>query len=262
MRAFVLAAGFGTRLRPLTDLLPKPMVAVGGMPLVERAIRQLVAAGIVEIGVNLFHRPELIRAHLGDGARFGARLTFFDERTPLPGERGARTKPLGTGGGLKNAEAFLREGGDSFMLVNGDAWHAFNLRELAARHPADAVATMAVYRDRRRPELHLIECGEDGRVEAISARPPMSIDELPLEGGGFRGIYTGLAVYTSRLLDRLPPHRVSGLVTHGISPALREGERIDWAELPGLWVDCGTIDEVLRADVYARSLATVSGYAV
>lgn len=258
MRGFVLAAGFGTRLRPLTDLLPKPMVVVGAMPLVERAIVQLAAAGITEIGLNLFHKPEVIRHHLGDGSRLGVELTYFDERDMLPGEAPGRRTPLGTGGGLKNAEAFLRGGGDDFVLVNGDAWHGFDLHELIASHGADRLATLAVHRDRRRPELHLIECGDDQAIKGISARPPMSVEELPLHDGGFRAIYTGVAVYSGRLLDRLPAGKVSGLVTHAIAPALREGERLCWSEPEGLWVDCGTIDEVLRADVYARSMAVLA----
>ena len=258
MRGFVLAAGFGTRLRPLTDLLPKPMVVVGGMTLVERAVRQLAAAGVTEVGINLFHKPEIIQRHLGDGSRLGVNLTWFDEREPLPGEAPGRRSPLGTGGGLKRAEAFLRDGGDAFVLVNGDAWHGFDLGDLIASHSPDRVATMAVHRDRRRPELHLIECGDRQAIVGISARPPMSVEELPLHDGGFRAIYTGVAVYAGRLLDRLPARRVSGLVTHAIAPALRDTERLCWAEPAGLWVDCGTIDEVVRADVYARSLAVLA----
>ncbi len=258
MRGFVLAAGFGTRLRPLTDLLPKPMVVVGQMPLVERAVRQLAAAGITEIGVNVFHKPEAIRRHLGDGSQLGVELTWFDERELLPGEAPGRRTPLGTGGGLKNAETFLRGGGDAFVLVNGDAWHGFDLQGLIDAHGRDHTATLAVHRDRRRPELHLIECGDDQAIAGISARPPMSVEELPLHNGGFRAIYTGVAVYSSRLLERLPAGKVSGLVTHAIAPALREGERLCWCEPEGLWVDCGTIEEVLRADVYARSLAVLA----
>ena len=257
MRGFVLAAGFGTRLRPLTDLLPKPMVVVGEVPLVERAVRQLAAAGVTEIGINLFHKPEVIQRHLGDGSRLGVQLTWFDERELLPGEPPGRRSPLGTGGGLKNAEAFLKGGGDAFVLVNGDAWHGFSIEDLIANHSADRQATLAVHRDRRRPELHLIECGDNQAIAGISARPPMSVEELPLHDGGFRAIYTGVAVYSSQLLERLPAGKVSGLVTHAIAPALRRGERLCWAEPEGLWVDCGTIDEVLRADVYARSMALI-----
>ncbi len=261
MRAFVLAAGLGTRLRPLTRLLPKPMVAAGDMPLLERAVRQLAAAGVTDIGVNLFYKPETIVAHFGDGSRFGVHITWFDERLPLPGDSGARTEPLGTGGGLKAAEAFLRGGGDeAFLLVNGDAWHTFDLRAVMAAHraaPQDppAIATMVVHRDRRRPELHLLQCRPDGHMAGFIHRPPMNLDELEAhDQPGFLGIYSGVAVYDVRVLDHLPANRVSGLVVHGLRPAVDEGAQIRWHEAEGLWLDCGTLAELQRADAYARSL--------
>lgn len=254
MRAFVLAAGLGTRLRPLTRLVPKPMVAVGDMPLVERAIRQLAAAGVDEIGVNVYHQPEPILAHLGDGSRFGVRIRIFDEREALPGEAAGRREPLGTGGGLKAAESWLREGGDRFLLVNGDAWHSFDLAAVMAAHEPGSLATMVVHVDRRRPELHTLDCRPEGRVRRFLARVPMSVDELEAAEPGFLGIYTGVAVYDVRLLERLPAHRVSGLVLHGLGPALAEGDTIRWLRPEGLWVDCGTIDELQRADIFARSL--------
>ncbi len=259
MRAFVLAAGLGTRLRPLTQLVPKPMVAVGDMPLVERSIRQLAAAGIREIGVNVYHQPEPILAHLGDGSRFGVSIRIFDERETLPGERAGRREPLGTGGGLKAAEAWLREGGERFLLVNGDAWHSFDLATIAAAHEPGSLATMVVHVDRRRPELHTLDCRPDGQVRRFLARVPMSVDELEAEEPGFLGIYTGVAVYDCRLLERLPAHRVSGLVLHGLGPALAEGESVRWHRPEGLWVDCGTIDELQRADIFARSLRILPG---
>ena len=259
MRAFVLAAGLGTRLRPLTRLLPKPMVAAGDMPLLERAIRQLAAAGITEIGVNLFYKPDSIRAHFGDGQRLGVRITWFDERLPLPGETERRTEPLGTGGGLKAAEEFLRgDGDDAFLLVNGDAWHTFDLAAVAAAHREEAVATMVVHRDRRRPELHLLRCRPGGDMAGFIHRPPMNLDELEAyEGPGFLGIYTGVAVYSARVLDHLPANRVSGLVVHGLQPAVRGGASIRWHEPEGLWLDCGTLDELQRADTYARSIVAL-----
>lgn len=252
MRGFVLAAGLGTRLRPLTDFVPKPLVRVADMPLVERAIRQLVAAGITEIGVNLFYKPEQIQQQIGDGSAFGARITWFDERH-APGSMGGR-EPLGTGGGLKHAEAFLRDGGERFVLVNGDAWHTFDVADVIAAHQDGSVATWVVHVDRRRPELHTVNCHDDGHVLGITPRPPYTLDELAIPDG-FRAVYTGVAVYECRLLDRLPAERVSGVVTHAIQPALNAGERMGWFRAPGLWIDCGTVGELQRADIFARSIA-------
>ncbi|MCO4760799.1 MAG: nucleotidyltransferase family protein [Myxococcales bacterium] len=256
MRAFVLAAGLGTRLRPLTRLLPKPMVSAGDMPLLERAVRQLALAGITEIGINLFYLPDVITSHLGDGSQFGVRITWFDERLPLPGDTTQRREPLGTGGGLKAAQQFLTaDGDDAFVLVNGDAWHTFDLGAVIASHNSADIATMVVHRDRRRPDLHLLDCRPDGTMAGFLHRPPMNLDELEAhEDRGILGIYTGVAVYSARVLDHLPENRVSGLVVHGLRPAVDGGERIAWHEPDGLWVDCGTLAELQRADAFTRSL--------
>ena len=232
------------------------MVTAGDMPLVERTIRQIAAAGITEIGINLFYLPEIIVDQLGDGRRFGVNLTWFDERLPLPGQAEPRTEPLGTGGGLKAAQDFLTaDGDDAFLLVNSDAWHTFDLRAVAAQYDPADVAMMVVHRDRRRPDLHVLDCRPSGDMAGFLHRPPMNLDELEAqETRGFLGIYTGVAVYSVRVLDHLPANRVSGLVVHGLRPAVECGERIAWHEADGLWIDCGTLDELQRADAFTRSL--------
>lgn len=240
MRAFILAAGLGTRLRPLTETLPKPLVDVAGEALIVRAVRQLHAAGVTEIGVNLFHLGEQIPARLGDGSDYGVKLTYFDERPEV----------LGTGGGLKNAEVFLRGDDDHFLLVNSDVWHDFDLQKLVFAHRRGALATMAVHRMGRRPELHNVGCApdamtlRDGEVVHI-ADQPAGTDPT------FRAIYTGVAVYATRLLDFLPTGKVSGLVTHGLVPAMAAGEKVRFYEPQGCWYDCGTHAEVLRASSHA-----------
>jgi mannose-1-phosphate guanylyltransferase len=237
MRGFILAAGLGTRLRPLTERVPKPLVEVGGVPLIERAIDQMREAGVVDIGVNLHHLGELIRARLGDGRALGVRLTWFDE----PGEI------LGTGGGLKAAEDFLRGAGDQFLLANGDVWHGFDLRAVVAAHGPGQLATLAVHRTPRRPELHNVACSGPARGQVVA------IADLPAGHGPseFLGIYTGVSVLSTRLFDWLPPVKVSGLVSHGLQPAMAAGERVGFVEPAGAWFDCGTHGELLRADAHA-----------
>ncbi len=241
MRGFILAAGLGTRLRPLTDVLPKPLVPVGGQPLVERAVAQLVAAGVVEIAVNLFHLGEQIAAHLGDGSAWGAKLKYFREGPEV----------LGTGGGLKNAEEFLRGDGDAFMLVNGDVWHSFDLRQLAHAHRPSSLATLAVHRAPHRPELHTLAVCQDepggGSVAHIRGRPSQAPND-------FKVIYSGIGVYSTRILDRLPASGPACLVQDGMIPAMAAGESVRWTEPLGAWFDCGTRAEVLRASAYALRL--------
>ncbi len=239
MRGFILAAGLGTRLRPLTDVLPKPLVPVAGVPLLRRAIGQLAGAGVREIGINTFHLGAQIADFVGDGAQFGVRATVFAEAPAI----------LGTGGGLKNAEAFLRGGGGAFVLANGDVWHSFDLRALLAAHRPDALATLAVFRAPHRPELHqvFVRAGGDNRGEVAHIRgapTPSPADHAV--------IYSGVGVYSTRLLDLLPGGGVEAcLVRQGLVPGLAQGLRVDTVELPGAWFDCGTRAEVLRASAYA-----------
>lgn len=238
MRGFILAAGLGTRLRPLTDHTPKPLVPVAGVPLVERAVLQLRDAGVTEIGVNLFHLGQQIADYLGNGDRYGVKLQFFFEGPEI----------LGTGGGLKNAEAFLRGGGDRFVLANGDVWHDFDLRALLQAHRPAALATLLVHRAPHRPELHSVHVCQDapgtGTVAHIRGKPR----EVPSD---FAVIYTGIGVYATRLLDRLPAGRPACLVQDGMLPALAEGDVVRWVEPSGAWFDCGTRAELLRASLYA-----------
>lgn len=243
MRGFILAAGLGTRLRPWTDHTPKPLVDVGGEPLIERAVRQLVAAGVTEIGVNLFHLGGQISAKLGGGSHLGARLTWFDEHPRV----------LGTGGGLKNAEAWLRHS-DAFLLVNADVWHDFDLGAVRRSQASGRLATMVVHRTARRPELHTVACALD-RADARRDRGPIvQIAGKPAAGrhADFMAIYTGVALFSTRLLDYLPPAgEVSSLVTHALIPGLERGDAVDWVEPAGRWYDCGTHAEVLRASAVA-----------
>jgi mannose-1-phosphate guanylyltransferase len=241
MRGFILAAGLGTRLRPWTDRVPKPLVEIAGEPLIERAVRQLAKAGVRDIGVNLFHLGEQIRDYMGDGQRLGVRLTWFDERPEI----------LGTGGGLKNAEDFLRGGeSDAFLLVNGDVWHDFDLSGVIAAHRHGGLGTLAMHRTARRPELHTVGCNMEGadvgRIAHIGGKPSPQPHE-------FMAIYTGIAVYGVQVFDWLPAQVQSGLVSHGLLPAMQAGVEVRWVEPPGAWYDCGTPSEVLRASHHALS---------
>lgn len=121
MKAMILAAGRGERMRPLTDACPKPLLAVGEKSLIEHLIAALVAADISDIVVNHAHFGEQIVARLGDGTRYGARIRYSDEST------GA----LETGGGIFKALQVLDS--DPFLVVNGDIWTDFPFAQLPRR---------------------------------------------------------------------------------------------------------------------------------
>jgi MurNAc alpha-1-phosphate uridylyltransferase len=109
MKAMILAAGLGNRMRPLTDHTPKPLLCAGGKPLIEYHLENLQRAGIREVIINLAYLGEKIRAHLSDGQRFGLEIIYSSE-----------PEPLETGGALLQALDLL--GTDTFLLINGDVW--------------------------------------------------------------------------------------------------------------------------------------------
>lgn len=109
MKAMILAAGLGNRMRPLTDHTPKPLLYAGGKPLIEYHLENLRCAGIHEVIINLAYLGEKIRAHLGDGKQFNLNITYSSE-----------PEPLETGGAILHALDLLGE--EPFLLVNGDVW--------------------------------------------------------------------------------------------------------------------------------------------
>jgi len=120
MKAMVLAAGFGERLRPLTETTPKPLLKVGNKPLIQYHIENLVSAGVRELVINTSWLGDQIEAFLGDGSRFGVDISWSREEEPLE-----------TGGGIRRALPLL--GSEPFLLINGDIWTDYPLVDLVNR---------------------------------------------------------------------------------------------------------------------------------
>jgi MurNAc alpha-1-phosphate uridylyltransferase len=127
MKAMILAAGRGERMRPLTDSIPKPLIDVDNKPLIERHIEALHAAGVIDLVINLGWLGSVLRERLGDGNRLGVRIAYSDEGWPA----------LETGGGIHRALPLL--GDAPFLLINGDVWTDYPLPRLmgAAEHLAE-----------------------------------------------------------------------------------------------------------------------------
>lgn len=174
-RAMVLAAGRGTRLAPLTDTVPKPLVPVAGRPLLEHILEFLHAGGIREVVMNLHHLGHRIEAHLGDGGRFGLSIRYSWE-DPI----------LDTGGGIKRAEPLLA--GEPFVVMNGDSLLELSLRELVDFHRArGGIATMALRPDPEAARYGLIEIDASDRVRRLVGLPgPV---DMPLRGFMFPGLH-------------------------------------------------------------------------
>lgn len=189
MRALVLCAGRGTRLGELTRELPKPLLPIGGVPLVVRMLRHLAAMGFTEVAINLHHRAEALREGVGDGASAGVAVTYSFEPTLL-----------GTAGAVRNLGGFLGGGDDdSFLVLYGDLLLDEDLRPMIAAHRArDATATLLVHR--RAGSNSLVALDGDGRVASFLERP----DEATRRANPLPWVNSGAQILHRRALSLIP----------------------------------------------------------
>jgi len=158
MQAVIMAGGMGTRLRPLTEDLPKPMLPVGGKPLMELMIEQLRQVGIRRVNVTTHYKPEKISDHFGDGSSFGVELNYVNEE-----------KPLGTGGAL----GLMDTPTETMLVINGDVLTQVNFRAMLAYHQEHrAVMTIAVKQYDIKVPYGVIECS-GSRVCNLKEKPQM-----------------------------------------------------------------------------------------
>jgi NDP-sugar pyrophosphorylase family protein len=179
----ILAAGFGRRLRPLTDRIPKPLIDVAGKPLIAYSFALLRAAGIGEVIINLHHRGDEIRAALGDGTAYGVAITYSAE-DPI----------LDTGGAIKRAQPFLE--GDRFVVLNADSVCDLDLRAAVAWHAErGALATMVLRPDRQAARYGLIEIDTAARIRRVLGQPRDAAEPLtPL-------MFAGIHVFEPAVFD-------------------------------------------------------------
>lgn len=211
MRAMILAAGRGERLRPLTDRLPKPLVEVGGKPLIEYHIEALAAAGFREIVINQGHLGDLLPAALGDGRRWGIHILWSDEQPTA----------LETGGGIFQALPQLGPG--PFLVINGDLWTDFPVGRLRAVK-CDWAHLVLVPNPTHNPSGDFALAG--ARVH---------------ETGAACLTFSGIAVYHPRLFDGCRPGKFS------VVPLLRKAMRdhlVTGEVFRGNWNDIGTTERL------------------
>ena len=221
MKAMVLAAGRGERMRPLTDQTPKPLLSVGGKSLIEHLVEALVGEGVRELVVNHAWHGAMIEERLGDGSAFGASIAYSAE-----GDRA-----LETGGGIRHALPLL--GSDPFIAVNADIWTDYPFSSLP-----DALETLGHLVLVDNPAHH-----PDGDFTLAGTRVG--------DGEDHRLTFSGIGVYHPDLFAELPDHRFP------LAPLLyescREG-RLSGVHYTGQWWDVGTperlesLDRRLRED--------------
>lgn len=240
MEAMILAAGLGTRLRPLTDRVPKALVEVAGVPMLERVARRLVAAGARRIIVNVHHHAGQVERFLED-LELGAEVVL----SPEPEE------PLGTGGALRRA-ARLFEAREPFLLHNVDVVSDVDLAALHAAHREAArgerlLATLAV---NRRPTSRPLLADDRGLLGVTDGRDGRRARARAPEGPVRELGFTGIHAVSPRLFDLFDPERERGRFSIW-DPYLRlvgEGWRVAVRDVTSAtWMDVGTPERLARA---------------
>ena len=229
MKAMVLAAGLGTRLRPLTETLPKPLLPVAGRQILEWNLLLLKRHGITEVIINLHHLGDQIVRALGDGARFGLRLAYSHEPTLQ-----------GTSGGIKQAAPFLKDG--PFLVINGDTLSECDLTALIAAHRASAaLATLAVRDDLEASTWGPVTLDAHGRILQINGNPPLAEPRAALPACMFAGIH----VMEQAVLNAIPSGPGSIIDVYG--SLLRQGRPLHGYRMSGYWSDIGSPERYAQA---------------
>lgn len=211
MRAMILAAGLGTRMRPLTDHCPKPLLDVAGKPLIVRHIERLAAAGFRDIVINIAHLGHMIEAALGSGERWGVHIRYSRE-----------SQPLETAGGIVNALPLL--GDEAFLLINGDIWCDFPLIDLLDT-PLSGLAHLVLVNN---PEHH-------------PAGDFLLHDDKVLLRGEQTGLtFSGLSVMHPRLFENWRARAGEAFPLRDVLlPAMAAG-KVSGEHYTGYWLDVGT----------------------
>jgi mannose-1-phosphate guanylyltransferase len=236
MRAMILAAGLGTRLRPLTDDRPKALVEVGGRTLLEITLRRLQSFGVREVIINIHHFPDTVVAYLKQNDNFGLRIEISREDVLLD-----------TGGGLKKAAWFFREKenqGRPFILHNVDVISSIDLARMVRQHSEnDALATLAV-QDRKTSRFLLFE--DDGRL--CGRRTGDAIPELVRNAQTPHALaFSGVHVISPRMLEMITEDGAFSIINSYLRLA-GEGEKIlAFRADPYYWRDLGKPENLLQA---------------
>ena len=221
MKAVIMAGGEGTRLRPVTGSVPKPMAPLLGRPMLEHIVRLLKKHGFTDICAALKYRAEDIERAFGDGAALDVHMQYRVER-----------EALGTAGGVKNCADFY--GGEEFLVISGDAACDLDLSRLMREHRrSGAAVTLALHRCREPLSYGLAVTDGDGDVRCFIEKPQWSRVVTDL-------VNTGIYIVSPRAMESVPKGRPFDFAKDLFPLLLARGERLHGVALVGYWCDVGT----------------------
>ncbi len=234
MKAMILAAGLGTRLRPLTNTIPKPLLPVGGTPLIIWNLLLLKRYGFHDVVINLHHLGPVIEQALGNGSKFGLRIIYSQE--PMI---------LGTGGGVKQAEPYFS--GEPVLVLNGDTLFELDLEALCAFHRTrKAAATLVLRDDPDAAGWGLVEVGAGDQIVRITGRGlPSVVPTIPR-------MFAGIHILNTRLLRDVKKGVASSIIDPYVA-AIERGDAVLGYDLKGYWSDVGTAERYTQTEQDARA---------
>lgn len=224
MKAMILAAGLGNRMRPLTLYTPKPLLEVGGKPLIVWHIEKLKNMGVTEIVINSAWLADKLISSLGDGSQFGVDIRWTREEEGLE-----------TAGGIINALPLL--GTDPFILVNGDVWTTMDFEALRDTKLNDDLAHLVLVDN---PKQH-----PEGDFTLLDGRA-FAFDQ---DVKGENLTFSGVSVIHPKLFDGLEPGK------RPLAPLLKQAmqnQKVSAEKLKGAWVDVGTPERLMELDLQIR----------
>jgi NDP-sugar pyrophosphorylase family protein len=221
VKAVVLAGGKGRRLMPYTTIIPKPLMPIGDVPILEILLRQMKSSGIEEVVLTVGYLADLLQAYFQDGSRLGLRISYSHEENPL-----------GTAGPL----ALVKGLDETFLVTNGDVLTTLPLRDLIVFHKQErAIATIAVHQRNASIDLGIVQCDGDNRITGYIEKPTYNYL-----------VSMGLYVFDPRVISYISPKEYLDFpdLVHRL---LEAGEKVVGFPFGGYWQDLGRSDDYERA---------------
>jgi NDP-sugar pyrophosphorylase family protein len=246
MKAFILAAGFGTRLWPLTEDRSKPAIPVNNRPLIAYSVEYLASHGIRDIIVNLHHQPESIIRALGDGSQFGVKIEYSLEE-----------EILGTSGALDRVRERLSV--DDFVVINGKIVTDINLNTAIEAHRRErAIATLVLKENAAREHFSIVEVDKRRWITRFAGFPEQASEAASAEAAPAAGtirtepfplMFTGIQVLSPRIFEYVPRACFSHSTLHVYPRAIEAGEPVMAHIADGHWYEMSTLARYLDASL-------------
>jgi mannose-1-phosphate guanylyltransferase len=226
MKAIFLAGGKGSRLRPLTDKVPKPMVPIMNKPLIERTMVHLKTSGINQIVMSSCYRFQDIEDYFGNGEKLGLEIEYIVE-----------DKPMGTGGAIRKAGTGVDK---TFIVFNSDILSDLNIKKMLEFHKkSKAIATIAVTKVENPSAYGVIACDKKGYAKSFIEKPEPNEDASHY-------VNAGIYIFEPGILDEIPQNKVISVERDIFPKLLDKGLKIAVFRDDSYWIDIGTIKKYLQ----------------